>query len=121
MSMFPTLLPYNLKLKQHSRELRRNMTDAEKRIWSKVRLEQLKGCKFYWQKIIGNYIVDFFCPKAKLVIELDGSQHYLENMVEIDKIRIAYLEAQGIKVLRFTDTDALNNTDGVIEKILEYL
>lgn len=119
--MFPTLVPYNIELKQYSRDLRRNMTDAEKRIWSKVRLEQLEGCKFYRQKIIGDYIVDFFCPKAKLVIELDGSQHYLENTFEADKIREAYLMNQGVKVLRFTDTDALTNTDGVIEKILEYL
>jgi very-short-patch-repair endonuclease len=119
--MFPTLVPYNLELKQYSRELRRNMTDAEKRIWSKVRLEQLKGCKFYRQKIIGNYIVDFFCPKAKLAIELDGGQHYSEDMIEEDKIRDAYLKNHGIKVLRFTDTDALTNTDGVIERILEYL
>ena len=119
--MFPTLVPYNLELKQYSRELRHNLTDAEKRIWSKIRLEQLKGRKFYRQKIIGHYIVDFFCPKAKLAIELDGSQHHLENMLEADKIRDAYLRNKGIKVLRFTDTDALSNTDGVIEKILEYL
>ncbi len=97
------------------------MTDAEKHIWFKIRLEQLKGCKFYRQKIIGNYIVDFFCPKAKLAIELDGSQHHLENMIEADQIRDAYLRNQGIRVLRFTDTDALINTDAVIEKILEYL
>jgi very-short-patch-repair endonuclease len=86
-----------------------------------VRLAQLKGCKFYRQKIIGDYIVDFFCPKAKLVIELDGSQHYTEKMIEADKIRETCMQNKGIKVLRFTDTEALKNTDGVIETILEYI
>ncbi len=52
------------------------MTDAEKLVWSKIRGRQLKGLQFYWQKIIGNYIADFYCPKARLVIEIDGGQHY---------------------------------------------
>ena len=67
---------YNQNLRQFSRELRKNSTDAERRLWSKLRLRQLNGFQFYRQRIIVNYIVDFFCPKAKLVIEVDGSQHY---------------------------------------------
>jgi very-short-patch-repair endonuclease len=94
------------------------MTDAEIRIWSKIRLNRLKGYRFYRQKIISDYIVDFFCPKANLAIEIDGGQHYSEDAIEADKIREMTLQNVGIKVLRFTDTEALNNTDAVIEAIL---
>jgi len=66
------MLSYNKELKGFSRTLRKNMTSAEKLLWSKIRGKQLKNCQFYRQKIIGNYIVDFFCPKANLVIEVDG-------------------------------------------------
>jgi very-short-patch-repair endonuclease len=95
------------------------MTDAERYLWSKVRRRQLKGCQFFRQRIIGNYIVDFFCPRAKLVIEVDGSQHYSSNMTEADKKRDEYLERRRLKVLRFTDTDVLKNPEGVVETILE--
>jgi len=63
---------YNVGLKKYSQELRKNMTDAEKLLWSKLRRKQPKGQQVYRQRIIGNYIVDFYCPKAKLVIEIDG-------------------------------------------------
>ena len=70
------MLTYNKSLKQISRNLRRNMTDAERLLWSNLMGKQLKGFQFYRQKIIDNYIVDFYCPKLKLVIEVDGGQHY---------------------------------------------
>jgi very-short-patch-repair endonuclease len=70
------MLSYNKSLKQLSRNLRRNMTDAEMLLWSKLRGKQLKGLQFYRQKIIDNCIADFYCPKSKLVIEVDGGQHY---------------------------------------------
>jgi very-short-patch-repair endonuclease len=66
------MLNYNKTLKEFSRNLRHNMTDAERLLWSKIRGKQLKGYQFYRQKPIGNYIVDFYCPKANIVIELDG-------------------------------------------------
>ena len=112
------MLLYNNSLIKYSRELRKNMTDAEKRLWSKVRLRQLKGYQFFRQRVIGNYIVDFYCPGAKLVIEGDGGQHYLEEMVAADKRRDGYLNSRGLKVLRFTDTDVLKNIEGAIENIL---
>ena len=59
------MLPYNVDLKELSRQLRKNMTDAERRLWARIRMKQLKGCQFYRQKPIGEYIVDFFCPKAE--------------------------------------------------------
>jgi very-short-patch-repair endonuclease len=77
------------------------MTDAEKRLWSKLRLKQLNGYQFYRQIVIGNYIVDFCTPALKLVIEVDGSQHYSDEGLQSDKIRDKYLQGCGLKVLRF--------------------
>jgi len=70
------MLSYEKGLRQLSRNLGTNMTDAEKLLWSKLRGKQLNGHQFYRQKIIGRYIADFYCPKSKLVIEADGGQHY---------------------------------------------
>lgn len=113
------MLPYNKELVPCSRNLRLNTTDAEKHLWAKLRLRQIKDCQFYRQKIIGNYIVDFFCPKAKLIIEVDGNQHSVGNVAKGDKVRDEYLIKLGLRVLRFTDTDVLKNLEGVAEKILE--
>ncbi len=113
------MLPYNKNLKQNSRELRKTMTDAELYLWSKVRMKQLKDCQFYRQKVIGDYIVDFFCPKLKLVIEVDGGQHYSDDMVNADRERDEYMRSLGLNVLRFTNTDVLKNIDGVVERIME--
>ena len=115
------MLQYNKGLKQYSRELRKNMTDAEKLLWSKIRGKQINGLQFYRQKIIGNYIVDFYCPKAKLIIELDGSQHYSHEGKEKDKIRDDYMGRNGLKVLRFSDRDVFENINGVTEKIWNQL
>ena len=95
------------------------MTDAERHLWSKLRMRQLKGFQFYRQRIIGDYIVDFFCHRAKLVIEVDGGQHYSDEMAQTDRKRDEYLQNHGLRVLRFTDTEVLNNIEGVIERILE--
>ena len=111
------MLSYNKDLKQFSQQLRKNMTDAELRLWSRIRGKQLKGLQFYRQKTIGNYIVDFYCPKAKLVIELDGGQHYTEEGKEKDQIRDGYLAGEGLKVLRFSDREALTQIEDVLRKI----
>ena len=97
------------------------MTDAEKLLWSKIRRKQLKDCQFYRQKIIGNYIVDFYCPKASLILEIDGSQHYQEEGIKRDKKRDAYLKNIGLKVLRFSDREVFENLPVVVEKIYEDL
>ena len=97
------------------------MTDAERLLWSKVRRRQLKEHQFYRQKIIGDYIVDFYCPGAKLVVELDGGQHYYGEGIEKDKIRDEYMSTVGLKVLRFSDREVLKNLDGVMGKIWESL
>jgi very-short-patch-repair endonuclease len=84
-------------------------------------MKRINGYQIYRQKIIGNYIVDFYCPAASLVIEVDGGQHYSEEMVEIDRRRDDYLKTKGLKVLRYTDTDVLTNIEGVIQNLLENL
>ena len=112
---------FNFHLKDLSRRLRNKMTDAERCLWARIRAKQLEGFQFYRQKIIGNYIVDFYCPSAKLVIEVDGGQHYSEEGLRADVIRDEYLKSHGLKVSRFTDTDVLTNIDGVVEIIIESL
>ena len=97
------------------------MTDAEVRLWFKLKGKQLKGLQFYRQKVIGNYIVDFYCPKAKLVIELDGGQHYSEEGKTQDTVRDAYMAQQGLRVCRFPDDEVLKNMNGVLEEIWKYL
>ena len=113
------MLPYNRNLKQHSRQLRKNMTDAERHLWAKIRMKQLKGYQFYRQKPIGDYIVDFFCPRAKLVVEIDGSQHFSDETTEYDRIRDEYLSSLGLRVLRFTNAEVLTYIEGVVESIEE--
>jgi very-short-patch-repair endonuclease len=113
------MLLYNTKLKKYSQELRKNMTDAERLLWSKLRRKQLKGLQIYRQRIIGNYIVDFYCPKANLIIEIDGGQHYSVEGIKENKIRDDYMRNQGFKVLRFSDKEVFENLNGVIEKIYE--
>ena len=97
------------------------MTDAEISLWSKIRRKQLYGLQFYRQKPLGNYIVDFYCPSAQLVIEIDGGQHYTEEGQSQDSIRDAFLNNIGLSVLRFSNLDVLGNLDGVIAAIVRHL
>lgn len=113
------MLKYNKNLKQISRTLRKNMTDAEILLWSRIKGKQIKEVQFYRQKPIGNYIADFYCSEAKLIIEVDGGQHYEEKGIEKDEIRDEYFKNLGLKVLRFTNLDVLKNINGVLEKIYE--
>ena len=113
------MLPYNKNLKRFAQQLRDNMTDTEKHLWWKIKTKQLKGLIFYRQKPIGEYIVDFYCPKANLVIEIDGSHHLVGETIEYDRIRDDYLSSLGLRVLRFTNADVLKNMKGVLDKIEE--
>jgi very-short-patch-repair endonuclease len=97
------------------------MTDAERLLWSKIRGKQLKGQQFYRQKIIGEYIVDFYCPKSRLVIEVDGGQHYSVEGKERDGVRDHYMVRAGISILRFSDTEVFNNLEAVLEQIWRQL
>ena len=115
------MLPFNRKLKGFARELRKNPTDAEFKLWQNIREKRIKGYQFYRQKNLGNYIVDFYCPAGKLIIELDGGQHYSDDGMESDGIRGNYLASLGFTVLRFSDRDVLKNMDGVLQRIYEHL
>jgi very-short-patch-repair endonuclease len=105
------------KLKIYARHLRNNMTDAENILWLKLRRKQLHGFQFYRQKIIDQYIVDFYCHAANLVIELDGGQHFEEAHQLRDIQRDQLLKEKGLRVLRFTNREVLKHLDSVLEKI----
>lgn len=111
------MLPYNGNLKHHARRLRRNMTDSEQVLWSRLRGKQILGVQFYRQKPIGDCIVDFFAPRTKLVVEVDGSQHMEADHARKDKRRDAYLASLGLRVLRFNSRQVLQETDAVVEVI----
>lgn len=104
---------------ERARKLRKNMTNAEKNLWSKLRKNQLLGFKFHRQHPIDIYIADFYCHNAKLAIEIDGEIHKYQK--EKDKSRTNELEKLGIKEIRFTNEDVLNNIELVIAKISEEL
>ena len=109
--------PYNKNLKQASRDLRNNMTDAEQMLWHRLRRKQILGLQFYRQKPILNFIVDFYCSAANLVIECDGGQHYTEDGRLADQIRDQALSELGLVVLRFSNWQVLTETDAVVEQI----
>ncbi|MBC9227867.1 DUF559 domain-containing protein [bacterium SPL81] len=111
--------PYNKNLKQPSRDLRSNMTDAEQLLWQRIRRKQILGLQFYRQKPILNFIVDFYCPKANLIIECDGGQHYTEEGLEADRARDQALGQLGLNVLRFDNRQVLTEIDVVIEFIFQ--
>ena len=111
------ILPYNTNLKEHARNLRKNLTVSERVLWSRLRRKQLLDVQFYRQKAIGNYIVDFFAPRLNLVVEVDGSQHKEEDHFRKDTERDAYMNNLGIDVLRFNSREVLKSTDEVMEVI----
>jgi len=110
---------YNPKLKEHSRALRTNMTDAEQALWYRVRRKQIQGVQFYRQKPLLTFVVDFYCPAAKLVIELDGGQHFEEQHQAKDQSRDTALSGLGLHVLRFDNRQVLLETDAVLAVIDE--
>jgi very-short-patch-repair endonuclease len=100
---------------QRARTLRKNMTDAERVLWQCLRNRQLAGYKFRRQKPIGSYIVDFVCIEKKIIIEVDGGQHALQQ--EYDSERSDYLKRKGYKILRFWNHDVLKEKDAVLDRI----
>lgn len=101
------ILPRNKSLKNLSSNLRKNATSEENKLW--YEFLRTYPVRFNRQRIVGNYILDFYCAKAKLVVELDGSQHYEEKGKNSDEQRTAYLESLDLKVLRFTNIDINHN------------
>ena len=105
------------KLRSNARALRRNSTDVERILWSELRDHRLIGAGFRRQVPVGNYIADFICHAAKLVIELDGGQHFSDQAEAKDAARSAVIEAHGFHVLRFSNHDVMTNRTGVLETI----
>lgn len=105
----------NPQTKHRAIELRKELTPAEHKLWSKIRNDQL-GVNFRRQHAIGKYIPDFCSPKAKLIIELDGSQHL--DQFEYDQERTKYFEAMGYKVIRFWNNEVIKDIDQVIHAII---
>ena len=112
-------LKYNSNLKLLSRRLRDNLTDAEKLLWRKIRKKQIGNLQFYRQRPIGSYIADFYCDKAKLIIEIDGGQHYEKENILKDRTRDEYFRKIGLRVVRFTNLDILKNIDNVVESVYQ--
>ena len=109
----------NPKLTPFAQKLRREMTKEERHLWYDF-LKDLP-VTFNRQKVFGNYIADFYCASFKLVIELDGSQHYEDKGIQSDEKRDAYFSSLGIRVLRYSNEDIKRNFNGVCEDILRYL
>ena len=105
-------LPYNPALKQRAKELRRAGNLSEVLLWRRIKNKQLGGLDFDRQKIIGNYIVDFYCAEKQVVIEIDGSSH--DQKAEYDKRREAYLTGLNLTVIHLLDSEVKRNLDGVM-------
>ncbi len=108
-------MQHNRNLTARAQELRRNMTKEEKQLW--YRFLNQYPCRFRRQVTCGRFILDFYCAAAKLAVELDGSQHFTPEGQAYDAQRDAYLQSIGIKVLRFSNTDILQNFSGVCQSI----
>ena len=106
-------------MKERARCFRKNMTDAENRIWYFLRNRRLNGYKFVREVVIGPYIADFVCREKKLIIEIDGSQH--AEAVQYDKCRTEFLEMNGYSVLRFWNNEVFKDIQSVLETILNLL
>lgn len=104
-------------LLQAARRLRREMTDAEKLLWQYLRRKKLDGHRFRRQHPLGCYILDFYCPAAKLAVELDGEQHYSEEGQAKDEERTAWLREQGVRVLRFRNHEILERVENAVSVI----
>ncbi len=103
------------------KSLRKEMPPAEVALWQVLRNGQANGHKFRRQYSVGQYILDFYCPSAKLAIEIDGDSHFNEAAIQSDEIRQKAIEEIGVQFLRFTNPEVYENLDGVFEKILKHL
>ncbi|MCD6556103.1 MAG: endonuclease domain-containing protein [Bacteroidales bacterium] len=111
----------NQNIQEKAENLRKRETKAEQILWEKLKNKQLLGLKFRRQHPIEHYIADFYCHKAKLVIEVDGSIHNIPEIKEKDDVRTFEIEKYGITILRFTNEDVYNNMDFVIKKVKKFL
>ena len=102
-----------------ARELRRPLTPQERKLWQRLRNKQLYGLKFRRQHPINRFILDFYCPQHKLVIEIDGHGHAEPEQQQYDQTRTEWLEQRGLQVIRFTNREVDMNIEGVLEAIIQ--
>ena len=107
--------------KPDRRRLRKDATDAERKLWDILRNRQINGLKFLRQYSVGLYVLDFYCPEQRLAIEIDGSQHADIHGQGRDVQRDGYLKELNIRVIRFWNTDVLQNIEGVVQRLREEL
>lgn len=105
------------RLRSNARALRKNSTDAERILWPELRDHRLNGAGFRRQVPIGSYVADFMCHAVRLVVELDGGQHFSDRAEQADAARSAAIETKGFQVLRFGNHDVMTNRAGVLETI----
>ena len=106
---------------KNARELRQNLTPAEKYLWKQLRARRFEGYKFRRQHPVGGYIVDFYCHKSSLVIEVDGQNHETKESKMYDDERTKTLEANGLRVIRFSNTGVLTNIESILDCIYKEL
>ena len=115
-------LPYNKDLVSRAKELRKSMTKAERRIWYEVfRNKRFEDLRWLRQRPIANFIVDFYCAELKLVVEIDGGDHFTQAGKVYDEERTKILEGYGLTVIRFTNEEILKNLAGVHQRLLQYV
>jgi very-short-patch-repair endonuclease len=111
--------PYNIKLKERAKEMRKSMTEAERKIWFEYFSSH--KLKFVRQKIIGHYIVDFYCATFQLAIEIDGSHHFTNDGIEYDRIKSEYLSFFDVNLIRFSNTEIMHKFNDVKNKLCQIL
>lgn len=109
------------KEKRKRQQLRHQIPESEVIMWSRLKNSQLTGFKFRRQTSIGRYVVDFFCPKAHLIIEVDGDSHFTDEAEAYDKVREEYLKSLGLTILRFTNLEVRTQLSDVLERIRNHL
>ncbi len=117
--MYKKIIPYNTKLKEHAKYLRKNSTLSEILLWKKIKNKQIRSFDFDRQKPIDNYIVDFFCAELMLAIEIDGSTHFEQE--KYDNYRQKRLESLGVNFLRFGDIQIKKNANSAVLEILDWI
>lgn len=115
------ILPYNPKLKELARKLRNNSTKSEIKLWQVIKGKKIQGYDFHRQKPLLNFIADFYCYELKLVIELDGYSHQIEEVQKKDEVKQRELEKLGLTVLRFEDNEVFSDMDNVLRVIDAYI
>ena len=112
---------YDSRLKQLARNLRNNSTLSEVLFWNEVKGKRINGFQFLRQKPIGNFIIDFYCPKLRLAIEIDGDSHGFDEAIQRDKFKEKYLSKRGIHLIRYDDNELKSNIQGTIEHLIDWI